>query len=233
MLPVTTKSDSAAVYYFKAWDAFHYKGFSGMFESLDKALEKDSSFFMAYVSKATLYDYTGDTEKYEKTAKQALDCNIKFNKAEKIWKKILETKLADPESDLTSIAQQFVDLYPDVPEAYLNLGFFYSQIKENKKALGNMKKAVELAADFPSAYLNLGYQLMSMERYEEASEALDKYMELLPDAPNSYDSKGDYYMNIGDYELAYECFMKAHELGWSDKKAKKAEEKIAEIDSVK
>jgi len=27
--------------------------------------------------------------------------------------------------------------------------------------------------------------------------------------------------------------MKAHELGWSDKKAKKAEEKIAEIDSVK
>ena len=69
---------------------------------------------------------------------------------------------------------------------------------------------------------------MGVERYDEACEAFDKYLEMMPDAPNAHDSKGDYFMNIGDYKSAYECYMKAHELGWGDGKAKTAREKMEE-----
>ncbi len=228
MLPVTTKSDSAAVHYFNASNIFHYEGFPGMFESLEKAVEKDPNFFMAYSLKAAIYDVRGNAEQFEKTAKQALDCDIRLNKAEKVWKEILEAKLADSESDVTSITQKFIELYPDVPEAYVMLGFYYSQAGDNDKAVETYKKAVELAEDFPGIYNNLGYALMGAERYEEAGEVLDKYLEMMPDAPNAHDSKGDYYMAIGDYKSAYESYMKAHELGWGDRKAQEAKEKMEE-----
>ena len=199
-----------------------------MFESLNNAIEKDPDFFMAYVSKAFLYDFSGDSAQFEKTARQALDCDIKLNKAEKVWKEIFEAKLADSEADVTSIAQKFVELYPDVPEAYLNLGFFYRNAGENEKSLETAKKVVEMAEDYPWAYNNLGYALIGVDRFDEAGEAFDKYLEMMPDAPNAHDSKGDYYMAVGDYKSAYESYMKAHELGWGDRKAQEAKEKMEE-----
>ena len=228
LMPVTTNSDSAAAHYVNAYDIFHYKGMSGIFTALDKALEKDPNFFMAYTLKAFLHNFRRDTVQFEKAARQALECNIKFNDSEKVWKEILEAKLADSGADVLSIAQQFVDFYPDVPEAYLNLGYYYSVAGEKEKAVETYKKAVELAAENPWSYVNLGYALMDLERYDEAREVFSKYMEMLPDAPNAFDCMGDYYSNIGDYKSAYENYMKAHELGWGDRKAQRAKEKMEE-----
>jgi len=234
MLPVTTKSDSAAIHYFNAWDIFHYEFDRGYRESLNKAIEYDPEFFMAYTMNALMHTYFRDTVEFENAANLALNCNIDLNDAEKVWKKILENQLTDLDADVTSIAQEFVDKYPDVPESYNLLGIYYSIIEEHEKAITNFKKAVELSEDYPVAYLHLGYALLGLERYEEAEPIFDKYLELLPDAPNAYDSKGDYYMSIGDYKSAYENFLKVQELGgnwkWNEKKTQEALEKMNEAE---
>jgi tetratricopeptide (TPR) repeat protein len=91
--------------------------------------------------------------------------------------------------------------------------------------------ALDLDTYNPSVNLILGYNLLYAERFEEAEKYLDQYLDLLPEAPNSYDSKGDLYMAWGKYGLAYESFMKAHDLGWSDVKAKKAKAKLDELNT--
>lgn len=229
MLPVTTKSDSAAQLYFDAWDAFHYEGLPGIRKTMDKAIEQDSNFFSAYAIKALTYEYFGNKEKYVEVANQALACDIKLNKAETVTKEIMEAKLADYEADVAGIVDQYVDYYPDVPEAYSNVSFYYMGQQNYEKAVEMAQKAVNIDDSNPSSYINLGYALMSLERFEEAEKVFDKYMELLPDAPNVYDSRGDLFMAMEKYELAYENFMKAHELGWSENKALKAKEMLDEL----
>lgn len=231
MLPVTTKSDSAAIFYFDAINVFHYKSLSGMFEYYDKAIELDPDFFMAHTMKSFGKLFLRDTVEYENAVNLALNCEVNLNNAEKTWKKILEVKLADMSADVTPIAQEFVDQYPDIPEAHWILGFYYSQIGDEEKALELYEKALELSQNYAWAQNGLGYQLLALERYEEAEKAFDKYLEMMPDAPNAHDSKGDYYMAIGDYESAYECYTKAHELGWRIGKALDAKEKMEEAES--
>lgn len=190
------------------------------------AIEQDSNFFSAYFYKALSYDIFGNKEKYAAAAKKALACDIKLNKAEKVSKEIMEAQLADFEADLTPIAYQYIDNYPDVAESYQSLSYYCAKVEDYESAVENAKKAIELDPDNPGHILNLGYYLISLEQFEEAEKAFDKYMELLPDAPNVYDSRGDLYMAAGEYDKAYENFMKAHELGWGDAKALKAKKML-------
>lgn len=229
MLPVTTKSDSAAQLYFQSWESFHYKGYPGMFKLLDQAIEVDSNFFSAYAAKAINYIMLKDEEKFNEAAQGAVKCKGRLNKGEKITKEILEAKLSDFGTDVCDIAQKYVEEYPEIAEAYINLAFCYANRDKYDECADVCRQALDLDPYNPFVNLILGYNLIYAEKFEEAEKYLDKYQELLPDAPNPYDSKGDLYMNWGKYELAYKAYMKAHDLGWGDAKAKEAKAKLDEM----
>lgn len=231
MLPVTTKSDSAAYIYFQSWDMFHYDGIPGINNLMKSAIEQDSNFFAAYVSKAWTYYGYGMKEEYKEAAEAALKIDIQLNKAEKVSREILEARLSDYEADVSSIAQKYVDLYPDIIESYINAAYYYGQEGKYEKVDELAQKAIDLDPSEPSPYVIKGYAMIELGKYQEAEVAFKKYQELLPDAPNVYDCLGDLYMAMEDYDKAYDNFLKLHELGWGVSKAIKAKE-LMDLDEV-
>ena len=232
-LPVTTKSESAIALYSKAWDEVHYKGPIGVLKAYNDAIKEDPDFFMAYTWQAIFYANSGNVKQFEKYANLALKCNIKHNKSEKIFKHILETKLADSQFDIIPSFEQLLDLYPKVEEVYIYLSFIHFLNNNFEKAVKIINKAIEMGMNNPQLYNCLGYCYAGLKQNEEAEKAHDKYIKILPDAPNAYDSKGDFYVSAGNYEKAYKCFMKANELGWGYQKAKNAMMKMLGVELKK
>jgi tetratricopeptide (TPR) repeat protein len=227
-LPVTTTSDSAAQLYFSTIDTFHYRGVPRAMEMWKQASELDTNFFMAHLYLAMTYLQYNQIENFTKSANNALACNLKYNKAEHIWKEVLEALIEDPKADILKFSEKFVEIYPDVAESHLNLIYPYSLNDLPDKAIESMLKAVELQPDDPWFRCICGYQLFENGRFEEALKQFDAYRSLLPDAPNVYDCYADLYLAIGNYEAAYKNAMKAHELGWGKGKAERARKLLNE-----
>jgi len=87
-----------------------------------------------------------------KTAEQALLITQKKftlnGELEKFWQ---EKTLNDPQElrSLISAWENFVKQKPDYRDGYLKLAFFYHQLGEKQKALGNLKKAKILDPNYP------------------------------------------------------------------------------------
>jgi len=227
-LPVTTTSDSAAQLYFNAVDTFHYKGVARAVEMWNHATEMDQNFFMAHVNIAFTYLQFNLVENFTKYANNALACDLEYNKAELIWKEVLEALIEDPEADILTLSEKFVEIYPDVAESHLNMIYPIRIIDMPEKAIQSILKAVELQPDDPWFRCLCGYHLFKNGRFEEAIEQFDVYRDLLPDAPNVYDCYTDLYLDMENYGAAYEYAMKAHQLGWGKTKAEKAKKLLNE-----
>ena len=61
-----------------------------------------------------------------------------------------------------------IELRPDHPHAFNNLGTALIDISEYQEAISNLKKAIELQPDYAEAYNNLGNVYKEMEEYNMA-----------------------------------------------------------------
>ncbi len=224
MIPVTSDSEVALNLYQEAMDALDDVYISKGMSLLDEALVEDPDFFMASYRLALYNLYFKKDDDFSKYAEIALNSDAELSKGEELIKSMLEGVKDNPEGDVTDLANQLVELYPEDKEAYFELAFAKGIIEDYQGVVDAHKKALEVTDNQAIIYNMLGYTYMTMEEFDEAQTVFDKYIELEPDLPNPYDSKGDYYMNVEEYGKAYECFMKAYEIDslWSYKKAMKA-----------
>jgi Tfp pilus assembly protein PilF len=224
-IPVTSDSETALELYQKAMAAFEVFYIEKAMDLWDEALSEDPDFFMASYRLATFYLYNyNNEEQFKKYSENAIKSGAELSKGEELFKSMLERMQNDPEADLTDLAKQLVEIYPEDEQAYYSLAFAYVRIKDYQGAIESYTKALEVADNQAPIYNMMGYTYMNLEQFDEASNVFDKYIELAPDLPNPYDSKGDYHMRVMEYEEAYESFMKANEIDstWSYKKAMKA-----------
>ncbi len=79
---------------------------------------------------------------------------------------------------------QILDLQPDIPEVYVNLGFSYLDMGQNDTALGAFTKATDLRPGQANAYFGLAMALDGKKDYEGALGAMRAYIHLSkPDDP--------------------------------------------------
>ena len=81
-----------------------------------------------------------------------------------------------------------IELKPDYPEAYDNLGVVLE--KKLDEAVAAYRKAIELKPDDPEAYINLGIALADQKKLAEAVAAYRKAIELKPDFAEAYNNLG-------------------------------------------
>jgi tetratricopeptide (TPR) repeat protein len=225
-LPVSTTSETAKEAYYKAEQLASNVNIEEANAQLDKALEEDPDFFMAYILK--LY-YASDEKQPELVDKALAIDEAQLNEAEKIVRQQLPVWDKDPKAKIAGNMKALVAAFPETPQAYqwASLHAAFTD-KDVDAAIDYAQKLKELAPDFAPNYNTLGYLYMGREQLDEAKEAFENYIRLAPKEPNAYDSMGEYYLNVKNYKKSVEYYEKAASMGMASAKerATKAREMI-------
>lgn len=73
-----------------------------------------------------------------------------------------------------------LEMVPDMPEAYVNMGYAFVGLKEFGPARGAFEKAIELKVDQVNAYYGLAIAFEGLGDYEAALGAMRSYIHLSP-----------------------------------------------------
>ena len=209
---VTTGSMEAYRYYLEG-----VKNARGWFQgpgiqNLERAIELDPAFAMAYYYLSGLYRQLQNTKAARAAMDKALSYSDKATEKEELYIKMEYARLV--EGDLAkalSINEELTKKYPREKLAYYRLGAIYWDTSKPQEAIAAYHQALALDPNWGTVYLRLGYQYISMENYEKSEKAFQKYASLTPDNPNPFDSLGELYFMMGrlndaivNFELAKE-----------------------------
>lgn len=225
-MPVTTSSKSALKYYLEGVKSLNDVAVEKGLNLLGQALGDDPDFFMANYQVASLFYWNSSPRQFNFYANAAINCKAKLSPAEELLKSAITRLREDRSADVTEVGKKLVGMYPGDPNAYNDLIFFQSVIRDTTGLLETLNDAVKRVKEPASFYNQLGYIYMGQKQYNKAEEAFNKYIDLDPENPNVYDSKGDYYMQVKDYRKAYESYMRAYSIdkSWGTDKADQAKQ---------
>ena len=205
-VPVTTKSDEARKLYDEGLVLFDQIRFHEAHQKFQQAAAKDPDFAMAHYQLAITSPSNKETGAH---AKQAVALAGAASEGERLAILSLQAGIdSDPAKSL-EYSKEAVKKYPDDERARLHLGFAYSGLQENEKAVDELKKAIEINPRFSPAYNLLGYAYRPIGNYDEAEKAFKKYIELVPNDPNPYDSYAELLMKTGRFDESIAQYRKA------------------------
>ncbi len=232
LLPVSCKSESAKASYRKALENMQHANFEAYTEHIDKAMQEDPTFLMAYAHRALTHISFNQHDKAKQYIQKGLEApSTGLTSAEHILRKVLVLLDQNPKADPTALFNELVQTYPRTPQAYEMRGVVsYFITKDNAASLKDIKKIVNLSPYYAGGQNMLGYNYMAMGNMKKAKKAFEAYIRMAPEEANPYDSMGEYYMNLKDYTKSAEFYEKAAALGMVDaqEKATKARAMIAQ-----
>jgi ketosteroid isomerase-like protein/Tfp pilus assembly protein PilF len=231
-LPTSTTSREALAAYVKATQLGANVHFAEARKEIDRALEEDPNFFMAY--NYLIQVLTPDNER-PALIKRALAIDPSdLNRAERIMRDYLVAVQEDPETTPEQAMQNLVKAYSKTPEAYewAYLHAAYTQ-KDRAAALNYAETLMQLAPDYGPVHNTVAYIHMDAGEMQEAKQHLDRYVELAPEEANAYDSMGEYYAKNGKYCESAQYYGKAASMGMTTawERAEKALGMLCEADA--
>jgi len=205
-IPITTSSEKAREYYIEGRDLMERLRFTEAAEYLEKAIEADPNFAMAYYNLSYLQPTVrGLLEMFEK----ALALRNQVSDGERLMILAIQAgNNADPMKQ-RELLQELVTEYPNDERAHNLLGTFWYSQQEFEKAIQQFNQSVEINDQYSLSYNMLGYSYRFLGEYKKAEESFKKYIELIPDDPNPYDSYAELRMKMGEYGQSIETYYEA------------------------
>jgi tetratricopeptide (TPR) repeat protein len=206
---VTTHSAQAYRYYLEGVDA-GWKFYQGdARRSLEKAIEYDSTFAMAYY---WLGGVTSGQERLEYAAK-GLAYADKASNHEQYYLKGFYAEASGDYDRAAEILEEAIAKYPDDKELFFTLGYIYDwKLHQLDRAIEYYSRALEIDPMYKIAYNSLAYAYHLAGNFDKSIWAINKYIELAPDEANPYDSRGDLYAYQGDLDNAIASYKEALEI---------------------
>ena len=205
---ITTHSEEAYYYYIQGLEddwAFRYPEARKNFRA---ALEKDSTFAMAYYLMSYFTTGAEQTRMITKALQYSGRCSCK----EKYYIRSRQALLMGDTQQAKNELRELLHYYPLERDGLVGLADL-----ENRS--GNIDSAVTLyekvVATYPrskNAYNDLAYLYSRLGDFEKATEAVNNYIKLAPHEPNPWDSRGEIYARYGHAAEAVGDFKKALEV---------------------
>ena len=205
-VPITTKSNRALKYFLKGRDLMDRLKYTQAKEYLDKAIEEDPEFALAYLHRAHMYYSRKEFNQEIEKAVSLLDQVSEGERLKILGLQAFANRMPEIEREYY---QKLVDTYPNDERAHLLLGNHYFFQTDYNQAIGEYRRATAINPKFPLPYNQLGYAHRYLENYEEAENAFKAYINLTPDDPNPYDSYADLLMKMGNFDKSIKIFEKA------------------------
>jgi tetratricopeptide (TPR) repeat protein len=109
-------------------------------------------------------------------------------------------RLAGRPRDAIAAAHRAIELRPDHPEAWSNLGVALYEIREFREAAGAHRKAIAAKPDFAEAHSNLGNALHALRKFDDAVDAYRHAIELRPDFADAWANLGTTLHHSGRFD---------------------------------
>jgi len=181
---ITTGSLEALRYYVEGEQFLAQGNFEASVQSLEKAVEKDPNYAMAYQAMAEGYGYLGDHDQHKKYLRKALALVDRVSERDRYVIRGYAASILD-ESPLAAIEsyKKLIDLYPQDEAGYIYLGAIYRSIEEWDPAIEQYDKILKINNRSMIPYDNLAFIYTSQGRYEKAMEIVRTGRQVYPNDP--------------------------------------------------
>jgi|WetSurSiteA1Bulk_404760.scaffolds.fasta_scaffold04875_3 eukaryotic-like serine/threonine-protein kinase len=199
---VTTPSAEAFKYYSEGRRLFLKPDYSKCLPPMEKAVEIDPEFALAYLSLGWVYGNRGDSDKRAYYLEKAYRWSERATEKERLL--IQGEYFAQRESDFDKALEAFkkqIDLYPDAPAA--RLGRLYNRIEEWQKAIEYTGSPEQRGLGHPFVYYHLARAYMGLGDYERSRRVYRDYVNrFLERNPLVQDTIWLSYISEGNVEAA-------------------------------
>ena len=210
---VLTNNSEALRYYLLGVEKAQAAHSKEAIEYLEKAVELDPEFAMAYARIGYTYALMwGQPEKGKPYLERASAFSARLTEKDRLniaaW-----TAIADQDySSAVPHLRELISSFPTDSEAYWRLGRVLAGEGQIDEAISVLKRGLSVDSDAKNIYNLLGGLTSVAGRHEEAIILQQKYVELAPGEPNAYDSLGMAYQHSGSYPDAAAQYQRALEL---------------------
>jgi serine/threonine protein kinase/tetratricopeptide (TPR) repeat protein len=210
---LTTSSIEAYDNYLKGLNAFYQLYDKETLQYLEKAVELDPTFAMAFLWLASAYEGVGDIKSRNQALEKARANYQKLTEKEKLY---LDASYANyvenNQPKYFQILQDAASRYPKEKYFHYRLGYYYqSQPGKAEKALEEFQKALQLDPSFGISLNQMGYVYAELKNYDKAVECLKKYAALAPAEANPLDTLAEIYFWMGHLDEAIAKYKEALE----------------------
>ena len=208
-LPITTSSKEALSLFEQAREKVDNVEFEAAVPLLEKAIQRDPSFAMAYAYRAFA---GGGFNVFRQNLDKAVSLADKVSPGEKIWILALQAQADGNSAGYREQVTELVRLYPEDKRVQAFAGTYYGSVEADlKTALQHYQKATAIDKSYAAAYNQVGYVEFRLGNYAAAETAFKQYIALRPTDPNPYDSYAELLLKTGRYDESIGQYQKAFE----------------------
>ncbi len=200
---ITTGSQEAYRYYIDARQLFTQRKFKESINLLEKAIQIDPKFAMAYLEISSAYVYLSQHDKAEEYLLKVLDFEDRISDRERyLLLGDVSNLLHNSPKKAIEHYKKILELYPNDEEAHLLIAAMYRNIEEWDLAIGQCEKVLLINENAEVAYNNLSLLYMAKGAYDKALEVIVSHKDLYthPDFVPKF--KCYAFFGMGKYELA-------------------------------
>jgi serine/threonine protein kinase/Tfp pilus assembly protein PilF len=208
---VTTDSMEAYNYFLRGREDFEKYYYNDARRFLERAVELDPEFALAYYYLARAYAYLGNTTGMEEASENFKKYGKKLKGKEGLFIEALLIREKDPEK-YHKILEELAEKYPKWKRIHYELALYHQITGEYDEAIALLNKALELDPNYGYALNLLAYVHSYKSEYDKALEYFRRYASVSPGDANPFDSMGETYFRMGKLDEAIQKFEEALEV---------------------
>jgi serine/threonine protein kinase/tetratricopeptide (TPR) repeat protein len=213
IMDMTTTSMEAYDYFLRGRDDFERFYWAAAQKSLEKAIDLDPKFALAYLILSQVAGQVGDTRLGDEALRNAFRHSTTVSEKERLLiAAIYAQKIERDQDKELRLLLELVRKYPEEKYAHYSLGFLYDGRREYGPAIAAFRKAIALDPNFGYAINQLAYVHAKIGQFDEALRLFESYASISPGDANPLDSIGELYVRMGKLDLAEAKYRKALEM---------------------
>jgi serine/threonine protein kinase/Flp pilus assembly protein TadD len=207
---VTTSSMEAYRYFLRGRESYEKLYNQDARRSLQKAVELDPTFAVAYLYLAWIYDRLRDTKARNDAFEKAKAFSNRATSKERLYIEAACARALERDVEKRfQILKQIAREYPKEKHVHHRLASHYRGKKQFYQAVEEYKKVLELDPNYGWALNELAYMYTDIEDFEQAHEYFQRYTLISPGDANPIDSMGELYFRMGKLDDAIAKYKEA------------------------
>ena len=180
---------------------------------LEKAVETDPTFALAYSYLADVHNILGNTKARDEAIKKAKELSKKATAKGRLFIEAAYATHIEKDSEKKfHILKDLVKKFPKEKRARFDLGLEYKGRGLFQEATAEFNQALELDPSYGYAINELAYTYSYMGNFEKAIEYFEKYASVSPGDANPLDSMAEMYLRMGKLDEALAKYREALEV---------------------
>ena len=210
---VATSSMDAYNYFYRGRNDCEKYYFQDAVRFLEKAVELDSTFAVAYLYLGLAYTWLGNIKAGTEAISMAKTFTQKAPDKEKLYIEAVHAQIIEKDTEKRiRILEQLARKYPQEKRVHYSLAVLYSDRRSFHQALEEFDKVLKLDPNYGSALNELAYTYSHLGNFEKAIEAFKQYASVSPGDANPFDSMADTYLKMGELDEAIAKYKEALEV---------------------